>query len=63
MTDKMKDLSSDMHDASEDVLHGEISDSRHDAVFGEITEEGPDYRSVGAPASFSRDPSPCIYTG
>lgn len=36
-------------EAKEDVPPGVPEDSQYDEVFGEITDDGPNYRSVGTP--------------
>lgn len=49
MAEETKSSYSNMQEAVEDARPGEISQNQYDAVFGEITEDGPNYRGVGAP--------------
>lgn len=49
MEKERKESSLGTAEAKEDVLPGVPDDGQYDEVFGEITEDGPNYRSVGAP--------------
>ncbi len=53
MTEDIKRASSERKGDAENVcLESALESKRtreHDAVFGELTDEGPDYRSVGGP--------------
>lgn len=49
MDEKSKRSSFGMAEAAEDACAGVPEESQYDAVFGEITEDGPNYRSVSTP--------------
>lgn len=53
-------LSSDKVDQEGQVLSGEVVDDpghAHDAVFGKISDDGPNYRNVRSPS-----PTPIVVT-
>ncbi|KAJ3524061.1 hypothetical protein NM208_g12201 [Fusarium decemcellulare] len=48
MSDKLKSPPPDMHRDPEDLRVGEtVTDREHDAVFGDMSKDGPNYRNVG----------------